>query len=74
MNSHQHAAIEQTRIAWHSHRFEHNCYGRDCTEDRKLYRAYQCAISGELAGPSPQTGRSWRPVPNAVTSNVRAGR
>jgi hypothetical protein len=60
MNSHQQAAIEQARIAWHSHQFEHNCYGRDCTEDHKLYRTYQCAISGELAEPSPQTGRSPR--------------
>jgi hypothetical protein len=74
MNSHQQAAIEQARIAWHSHQFEHNCYGRDCTEDRKLYRAYQCAISGELAEPSPQARHSRRPVPNAVTSNVWAAR
>ena len=61
MDSHQHAAIEQARIAWHSHQFEHYCYGQDCTEDRKLYHAYQCAISGELAEPSPRAGRSWRP-------------
>jgi hypothetical protein len=56
MNSHQQAAIEQARIAWHSHQFGHNCYGRDCTEDHKLYRAYQCAISGELAEPSRKPG------------------
>jgi hypothetical protein len=74
MNSHQHAAIEQARIAWHSHQFEHDCYGQDCTEDRKLYHAYQSAISGELAEPRLQDGRSRRPVPDAVTSNVCAGR
>jgi hypothetical protein len=74
VNSHQQAAIERARIAWHSHQFEHSCYGRDCSEDRKLYRAYQCAIGGELAEPSPQAGRSRRPVPAAVTSFVCAGR
>jgi hypothetical protein len=49
MNDHQHAAIERTRIAWHYHQFEHECYGHVCAEDRRLYRAYQRAISGDLA-------------------------
>ena len=62
MNSHQRAVIEQARIAWHSHQFEHYCYGQDCTEDRRPYCAYQCAIGGELAEPSPQAGGSGRPV------------
>jgi len=64
MNSHQHAAIERARIAWHSHQFEHACYGQDCTDDRRLYRVYECAMSGELAEPSPQAGRSGKPVPD----------
>ena len=51
MNGYQHALIEQARIAWHCHQFEHACYGQDCAEDRRLYRAYQCAISGDLAEP-----------------------
>ena len=51
MNDHQHAAIEQARIAWHDHQFEHGCYGGDCAEDRRLYLAYQRAINGDLAGP-----------------------
>jgi hypothetical protein len=55
MDDHQHAAIEQTRIAWHDHQFEHDCYGRDCAEDRRLYRAYQHAINGDLADPGPAT-------------------
>jgi hypothetical protein len=55
MNDHQHAAIEQARIAWHDHQFEHYCYGRDCAEDRRLYRAYQRAIDGDLAEPGPAT-------------------
>jgi hypothetical protein len=58
MNSRQHAAIERARIAWHYHQFEHDCYGRDCAEDRRLYRAYQCVISGDLAKPSPPP-RAW---------------
>ena len=56
MDDHQHAAIEQARIAWHDHQFEHDCYGRDCAEDRALYYAYQRAISGdpaELGRPAP---------------------
>ena len=55
MNDHQHAAIEQARIAWHDHQFEHDCYGGDCAEDRRLYRAYQRAINGDLAEPGPAT-------------------
>jgi hypothetical protein len=51
MNGHQHALMEQARIAWHSHQFEHACYGQDCAEDRRLYRAYQRAITGDLAEP-----------------------
>jgi hypothetical protein len=51
MDDHQHAAIQEARIAWHEHQFEHDCYGRDCTEDRRLYRAYQRAINGDLAEP-----------------------
>jgi hypothetical protein len=53
MNDHQHAAIEQARIAWHDHQFEHDCYGRDCAEDRSLYRAYRRAINGDLPRPGP---------------------
>ena len=34
MNDHQHAAIQQARIIWHGHQFEHDCYGQDCAEDR----------------------------------------
>jgi len=59
MNDHQHAEIEQARILWHDHQFEHDCYGQDCAEDRRLYRAYQHAISG--AGPEP--GSATRPPP-----------
>lgn len=55
MNDHQHAAIEQARIAWHDHQFEHDCYGGDCAEDRRLYLAYQRAINGDLAEPGPAT-------------------
>jgi hypothetical protein len=58
MNDHQHAVIEQTRIAWHDHQFEHECYGQDCAEDRRLYRAYQQAINGGLAEPG-----GTRPLP-----------
>ena len=53
MNDHQHAAIEQARIAWHDHQFGHDCYGRDCAEDRSLYRAYRRAINGDLPRPGP---------------------
>jgi hypothetical protein len=50
MNGYQRAAIEQARIAWHFHQFEHGCYGQDCAQDTGLYRAYQRAIDGDLAG------------------------
>ena len=63
MDDHQHTAIEQTRIAWHSHQFEHDCYGEDCTEDRRLYDTYQRAIRGDLAEPGPRPGLPERPVP-----------
>jgi hypothetical protein len=53
MNGQQHAAIEQARITWHYHQFEHGCYGRDCAQDRRQYRAYQRAISGDLADDPP---------------------
>ena len=53
MNGHQRAAIEQARIAWHYHQFEHGCYGQDCPQDSGLYRAYQRAISGDLADDPP---------------------
>jgi hypothetical protein len=59
MNDHQHAAIEQARIVWHGHQFEHDCYGQDCAEDRRLYRAYQRAISGD----APEPGSATRPPP-----------
>jgi hypothetical protein len=49
MNGHLRAAIEQARISWHYHQFEHGCYGQDCPQDSGLYRAYQRAISGDLA-------------------------
>ena len=55
MNDHQHAAIEHVRIAWHDHQFQHECYGQDCAEDRRLYCAYQRAINGDLAEPAPAT-------------------
>jgi len=55
MNDHQHAAIEQARIAWHDHQFEHECYGQDCAEDRRLYRVYLRAINGDLAEPGHAT-------------------
>ena len=64
MNDHQHAAIEQARIAWHDHQFEHDCYGGDCAEDRRLYRTYQRAINGDLAEPGPATPPPARPVPD----------
>lgn len=64
MDDHQRSAIERARIAWHDHQFEHDCYGRDCTEDRALYSAYQRAMSGNLA----ETGRPpqvpGRPAPD----------
>jgi len=55
MDDHQHAAIEQARIAWHDHQFEHDCYGQDCAEGRRLYRVYTHAINGDLADPGPAT-------------------
>lgn len=51
MNDYQHGAIEQARIAWHEHQFEHGCYGKDCAEDRRLYGTYQRAIKGDPAEP-----------------------
>jgi hypothetical protein len=57
MNDHQHAGIEQARIAWHEHQFQHDCYGRDCAEDRRLYWAYKRAINSRFAGPGPHRGR-----------------
>jgi hypothetical protein len=66
MNGHQHAAIEQARIAWHYHQFEHGCYGRDCAEDRRQYRAYQRAISGDLADDPPRPHWSRWPTPGAA--------
>jgi hypothetical protein len=64
MDDHQHAAIEQARIAWHDHQFEHACYGGGCAEDRRLYSAYQRAINGDLAEPGPANPPSARPVPD----------
>jgi len=64
MDDHQRFAIERARIAWHGHQFEHDCYGRDCTEDRALYDAYQRAMSGDLAGPSRPSGVPDRHGPN----------
>ena len=63
MDDHQHAAIEQARIAWHDHQFEHDCYGRDCAEDRTLYYAYQRAIRGDLAELDEQPPVPGRPAP-----------
>ena len=57
MDDHQHAAIEQARIAWHDHQFEHDCYGRDCAEDRRLYGAYQRAIAAIWPDRVPQRRR-----------------
>jgi hypothetical protein len=59
MNGHQRAAIEQARIAWHYHQFEHGCYGQDCAQDGGLYRAYQRAISGDLAGDLRPARSGW---------------
>jgi hypothetical protein len=64
MEDHQHSLVEQTRIAWHTHQFEHDCYGLDCTEDRTLYLAYQRAITGDPARPDQQTGHQERPSPD----------
>jgi hypothetical protein len=64
VDDHQHAAIEQARIAWHGHQFEHDCYGGDCAEDRRLYSAYQRAINGDLAEPGPANPPAARPVPD----------
>jgi hypothetical protein len=65
MNDHQHAAIEQARIAWHSHQLEHGCYGRECAEDLRLYRVYQRAITAIWPNPAPQPSRRLlRPVPH----------
>ena len=54
MDEHQRFVVERTRIAWHDHLFEHDCYGRDCAEDLALYAAYQRAIRGDLTEPSEQ--------------------
>ena len=64
MDDQQRSAIEQARIAWHDHQFEHDCYGRDCTEDLRLYYAYQRAISGDPAGPGGQPQVPGRPAPD----------
>jgi hypothetical protein len=64
MDDHQRSAIERARIAWHGHQFEHDCYGRDCTEDRALYNAYQRAMSGDLAEPGRPSGVPGRHGPN----------
>jgi hypothetical protein len=64
MDEHQRSAIERTRIAWHGHQFEHDCYGRDCAEDRQLYSAYQQAIRGGLAEPGEQPQVPGRPAPD----------
>ena len=64
MDDQQRSAIEHARIAWHDHQFEHDCYGRDCTEDLRLYYAYQRAISGDLAEPGGQPQVPGRPAPD----------
>jgi len=61
MKDHQHTLIEQARIAWHSHQFEHDCYGLDCIEDRRLYLVYQRAITGGPAEPDQQPGHEEGP-------------
>jgi hypothetical protein len=64
MDDHQRSAIERARIAWHGHQFEHDCYGRECTDDRALYSAYQRAMSGDLAEPGRPSRGSGKPVPD----------
>jgi hypothetical protein len=64
MDDQQRAAIEQARITWHGHQFEHACYGRDCAEDRMLYHAYQRAIRGDLADPGGQPQMPGSPDPD----------
>ena len=63
MDEHQRSAIERARIAWHDHQFEHDCYGRDCAEDRTLYYAYQRAIRGDLVELDEQPPVPGRPAP-----------
>ncbi len=36
---------ERERIAFHSHQFEHGCYGDHCPESDRLYAAWQAAIA-----------------------------
>jgi hypothetical protein len=64
MDDQQRSAIEQARIAWHGHQFEHDCYGLDCAEDRTLYAAYQRAISGNQAEPAGQPQAPGGPDPD----------
>ena len=65
MDDHQRSAVERARIAWHAHQFDHECYGRDCDEDRALYYAYQQAIKGDLAEPGRPPQVPGRSVPEA---------
>jgi hypothetical protein len=64
MDDHQRSAIERARIAWHEHQFEHDCYGRDCTEDLALYSVYQRAMGGDLAEPGRPPQVPDRPTPD----------
>jgi hypothetical protein len=64
MDEHQRSAVERARIAWHEHQFEHDCYGRDCAEDRTLYSAYQQAIRGGLAEPGERPQVPGSPAPD----------
>jgi hypothetical protein len=64
MDDHQRSAIVRARIAWHQHQFEHDCYGRDCAEDRTLYGAYQRAIRSDMSEPGEQPPVSGRPAPD----------
>jgi hypothetical protein len=35
---------EWERIGFHSHQYEHDCYGRHCPEADRLYAAWQAAL------------------------------
>lgn len=64
MKDHQHTRIERARIAWHEHQFEHDCYGLECTEDRRLYLTYQRAITAGTAEPGQRPGREEKASPD----------
>jgi hypothetical protein len=36
---------EHERVAFHSHQFEHECYGHHCAESDRLYAEWQSALA-----------------------------